>query len=181
VKTATEQTALDFHVEPAPRLHLLTVGPPRSGKYPLHRYCITCPGVTDVCRWWVPCEECDPEDVERLERDGQDWAHGLAHQYGEDGWLAPTPHCFVQHTDQLPQAVAKLRLRPRVYPAVYLVDFRFTDEGCLELLHPQPVPTDPPHDAPCWCSRRDCPYPDHGCACGRLCNGHSGHETEGPR
>ena len=55
---------------------------------------ITCPGVTERCRTWWECRECNNGDrglKEHLEEHAE--AHGIEHQRLPSGWATPGTSC----------------------------------------------------------------------------------------
>ena len=98
---------------------------------------LECPGVTDACRMWLECMDCnskisadlDNDDLyDQLSQTGE--AHGVQHVWaGDIGWATWTDKCLAERHEDLYEAVEDLDLTP----GRYLVLVSFEDGEYLRL------------------------------------------------
>jgi hypothetical protein len=111
--------------------HILTITETTTDGITEREYAIECPGITDRCRTYRPCQHptCNRDDKdERTEKT----AHGEQHIWLDeavvDGWYIPTNDCYLVDHDNLPDAASGL-------PAGrHLVHAYFGDGFELELI-----------------------------------------------
>lgn len=103
------------------------------------RYDLECPGVSDWCREWRPCEPCSKRAAEDEDFDEQlydaEEAHGVDHQKIQGEWMTPTERCLARHHDGLSDSGEEIARTPGRYP-VYVT---FEDDGEYLLLEPAEV------------------------------------------
>jgi hypothetical protein len=106
--------------------HILVV----TGEYDIgdqiddRKYEIECPGVTDACAMWIPCDCAAAARPDQLWEDPV--AHGVEHQNIDGEWMTQTDQCLYAGHDSLPDVAADMRepgparreLDPGRYPVV---------------------------------------------------------------
>jgi hypothetical protein len=93
-------------------------------------YTLTCPGVTDSCRFYQECLTCTAEETRALNEDDTEEAHGVEHHLINGLWMVPTDRCFIADHDHQGEAVAYLGPLP---PGSYPVDGEDIGDGDLGL------------------------------------------------
>ncbi|WBB73253.1 hypothetical protein O7602_26805 [Micromonospora sp. WMMD1128] len=106
--------------------HILTITETTEGGITEQEYAIECPGVTDHCRMWRDCKQCESLSYDLDEDEDQQIVHGVEHRYMDERWMVRTEDCFVRDNDQLDEAAGDLELPAGVYP----VDFDSGDDMC---------------------------------------------------
>lgn len=90
---------------------------------------IKCPGVTDACRAWEECDDCENvSDYESLAETS--FAHGQEHRYLDGRWMTPTSDCYIATYEDLPDAIDYLDIDGA---GRYEVSFDFTEANYLKL------------------------------------------------
>jgi hypothetical protein len=80
------------------------------------RWSVTCPGVTDECRCWWECMDCnrDPEARDAL-ANGDGMAHGVEHRLMAAGWSTWSDQCAISWVEEVGTAVQELEPAPGSY------------------------------------------------------------------